>query len=122
MLRGQVPLNDMIHASGDTAGYFNMKTLAFRLFGAWQLMPEYQYDSCYFKEDAKILIAYLQSAEVNHDDSSSSTSRLPVCLVGGVDSLHAMTAALDSGFACVAIARPLLREPNFLIKLQHEQE
>ena len=52
--------------------------------------------------------------------SSSSGGKMSMCLLGGVDSLTAMRSAMSDGFACVAMARPLLREPDYLLRLQAE--
>ena len=45
-----------------------------------------------------------------------------VCLLGGIDSLPIMEDALARGFACVAVARALLREPGLLGRLQKDSE
>ena len=41
-----------------------------------------------------------------------------VCLLGGVDSLSAAEGACAEGFAMVAMARPLIREPNFIQRME----
>ena len=103
MLRGPVPLKEMIVANKKP-----VQRLALRLFGR-ALVPAIPYEaqSPYFREQALVLMAHLGSG-------------LPLCLVGGVDSLKVMEGALRDGFAAVAAARALLREPDLPKRLQAE--
>jgi len=102
MLRGTVPLLKMALATTSP-----LKRVALILFGK-SFVPTIAWERCFFREGASRLRAHLRS--------------LDVCLLGGVDSLGAMEGALDGGFACVAMARALLREPDFLARLQREDE
>ena len=65
------------------------------------LIPSVPFTPSFFAKEARELPAYLRGD-------------LQVCLLGGIESLTAMRLALQDGFACVALARPLLREPTFL--------
>ncbi len=98
MLRGGVPLRKMVLAMRKSA----VKRLALAALGRW-LVPAIAYEPRFFEAGALDLLRRLSS--------------LPVCLLGGVDSLGAIESALAQGFAAVAIARPLLREPDFLRRL-----
>ena len=71
------------------------------------LVPSMKYRSAFFKEEGKLLLSHL-------------AGRLKVCLVGGIDSLSAMRSALGDGFSLVAVARPMLRDPNWLVGLMNE--
>ncbi len=103
MLRGAVPIGEMALAQRKSA----VKRWALRLLG-WKLVPAIPYASAYFRDDARILKAHLRGT-------------LPVCLLGGVDSLQVMHEALDDGFACVALARPILHEPDFVLRMQQSE-
>jgi 2,4-dienoyl-CoA reductase-like NADH-dependent reductase (Old Yellow Enzyme family) len=43
---------------------------------------------------------------------------MPLILLGGINRLETMSKALDEGFAFVALARALLREPALLTRMQ----
>jgi 2,4-dienoyl-CoA reductase-like NADH-dependent reductase (Old Yellow Enzyme family) len=43
---------------------------------------------------------------------------LPLILLGGINKRETMEAAIDEGFAFVAMGRALLREPDLLLRLQ----
>jgi 2,4-dienoyl-CoA reductase-like NADH-dependent reductase (Old Yellow Enzyme family) len=103
MLRGAVPIGEMANAQRKSP----VKRWALRLLG-WKLVPAIPYESAYFRAEARVLKAHLRGS-------------LPVCLLGGVDSLQVMHSALDDGFACVAIARPILHEPDFVLRMQKSE-
>jgi len=74
-------------------------------FGEW-LIPPVPYTDTYFLEDAKVI-----RKEVT----------LPLVYVGGVASQSAVDTVLGSGFEAIALARALIREPDFVNRLQREQ-
>lgn len=74
-------------------------------FGEW-LIPPVPYADHYFLEDAKVI-----RKEV----------KLPLVYVGGVASQAAADTVLASGFEAIALARALIREPDFVNRLQREQ-
>ena len=43
---------------------------------------------------------------------------MPLVLLGGITRLETVETALDEGFAFVAMGRALLREPDFVHRLQ----
>ncbi|MGZ4207679.1 MAG: NADH:flavin oxidoreductase, partial [Actinomycetota bacterium] len=45
---------------------------------------------------------------------------MPLILLGGINRLDTITQALSEGFAFVAMARALLREPDFVNKMRVE--
>jgi 2,4-dienoyl-CoA reductase-like NADH-dependent reductase (Old Yellow Enzyme family) len=47
-----------------------------------------------------------------------ATSRMPLILLGGVTRLDTIRSALDEGFAFVAMARALLREPDLVNRMR----
>ena len=104
MLRGPVPLKEMIVAANKKP----VQRLALRLFGR-ALVPAIPYEgqSPYFREQALVLMAHLGSG-------------LPLCLVGGVDSLKVMEGALRDGFAAVAAARAAAARARLPKRLQAE--
>lgn len=74
-------------------------------FGEW-LIPPMKYEDHYFLEDAKRVRAALS---------------LPLVYVGGVASRAAADAVLAEGFDAIALARALIREPDFVNRLQREE-
>jgi 2,4-dienoyl-CoA reductase-like NADH-dependent reductase (Old Yellow Enzyme family) len=43
---------------------------------------------------------------------------MPLAYLGGVDSREGIIEILDAGFDFIALARPLIHDPDFLLKLQ----
>ena len=99
MLRGDVPLANMVKAQKKSL----FKRIALRLLGPC-LVPHIEWTPSFFETDAMALLAHMRTT--------------PVCLLGGINSLGAMERAMANGFAAVALARALLREPDFLLRLQ----
>jgi len=100
MLRGAVPLPAMRAAMRKSC----VKRVALCLLGRF-LVPTLPWESGFFAREARQLLAAV---------------RLPVCLLGGVDSLAVIQQAMADGFSCVALARALLREPDFVTRIQRE--
>jgi 2,4-dienoyl-CoA reductase-like NADH-dependent reductase (Old Yellow Enzyme family) len=76
-----------------------------RAFGAW-LIPAVPYEDHYFLEDASVV-----RGEV----------RLPLVYVGGVTTRASADAVLARGFDAIALARALIREPDFVNRLKREE-
>ena len=98
MLRGGVPLSAMVAAQPAF-----MMRWSLRLFGRW-FVPTIPWKENFFEEAAAALLQAVPKAQV--------------CLLGGVNSLAGMEDALRRGFAAVAVARMVLREPAIINRMQ----
>ena len=98
MLRGGVPLSAMVAAQPAF-----MMRWSLRLFGRW-FVPTIPWKENFFEEAAAALLQAVPKAQV--------------CLLGGVNSLSGMEDALRRGFAAVAVARMVLREPAIINRMQ----
>lgn len=72
-----------------------------------RLLKSYPYSDGYLLEDAKQIRAAVD---------------LPMILLGGVTDRAVMDTAMASGFAFVAMARALLREPDLIAKMQADEK
>lgn len=99
MLRGEVPMVKLVQALPSTT-----EKLAVALFGPLAV-PKTEYDDCFLRESAREVLR-----QVGH--------KIPICLLGGVSSLSAMEGAMQEGFELVQIARTLIREPDFMNRIQ----
>ena len=70
--------------------------LGFKLAGE-KLMPDYPFEEAYFLPKAR---KFLEALDI------------PLILLGGINRLDTVQSALDEGFAFVAMARALLRQPD----------
>ncbi len=93
--RGDVPLKEFAAAQGRLAG------LGLRAFGH-RIFPEYPFEEAFFLPFARQFRDALD---------------LPLVLLGGINELATIEAALDEGFEFVAMARALLRDPDLVNKL-----
>ena len=100
MLRGAVPLWEMVWAIPGV-----VEKIALALFGRW-LVPTVPFQRQFLREDA---VRVLDSVE-----------NVPVALLGGVRSWRGMEGALGRGFALVQTARTLIREPDFIRKVESQ--
>jgi 2,4-dienoyl-CoA reductase-like NADH-dependent reductase (Old Yellow Enzyme family) len=78
--------------------------LPFRLIGK-RFMPEYPFQEAYFLPYARQFLAAL---------------RTPVILLGGINRLDTAVSAVGEGFAFVAMARALLREPDLVRRMRED--
>ena len=76
--------------------------LGFKLFGR-RFLKSYPFEEAYFRDDARRF---------------RQTLKTPVILLGGINRLDTVRSALDEGFAFVAMARSLLREPDLIRRMQ----
>jgi 2,4-dienoyl-CoA reductase-like NADH-dependent reductase (Old Yellow Enzyme family) len=93
--RGTVPLREFAAAQPPLVG------LGVRLFGR-RILPEYPFEEAFFLEFARQFRATLQ---------------MPLIYLGGVNTVDTIHSVLDEGFAFVAMARALLRDPELPNKL-----
>ena len=70
--------------------------LGFKLAGE-KFMPDYPFEEAYFLPKARRFLEALD---------------MPLILLGGINRLDTVQSALDEGFALVAMARALLRQPD----------
>lgn len=99
VLRGQMPV--------DILAYFireGWKRFFVKLTGQ-QLIPPVPFTEGYFMEEAKRI---------------QQAIKIPVVLVGGMNSMHTIEKAMHEGFQWIAIARALIENPNFVNDLRNE--
>jgi 2,4-dienoyl-CoA reductase-like NADH-dependent reductase (Old Yellow Enzyme family) len=96
LFRGEVPRREF------AAVLPPVQRLGYRVVGK-RFMPEYPFEEAYFLPMARQFRAALD---------------LPLVLLGGINRLDTMEAALAEGFGFVALGRALLREPDLVRRLQ----
>jgi 2,4-dienoyl-CoA reductase-like NADH-dependent reductase (Old Yellow Enzyme family) len=96
LMRGDVPLRGMIKNGSSLAERITMA-----LFGP-MMVKKYPFEPNFFLGQAKEI---------------RKVTRLPLVYLGGVESKEGIIEILDSGFEFIAIGRPLIHDPNFLLKL-----
>lgn len=100
LMRGKVPLWGMIKNGTSLAEKITMA-----LFGPF-IIKRYKFKPNFFLEQAKII---------------RKSVNLPLVYLGGVDSLEGIEEILQAGFEFIAIARALIHDPDFLVKIQNKQ-
>jgi 2,4-dienoyl-CoA reductase-like NADH-dependent reductase (Old Yellow Enzyme family) len=96
LFRGDVPLAEM------AASYPQPVRTGFKLMGS-RFLRTYPFEEAYFLPYARQFLEALST---------------PLVLLGGINRLDTAQGALDEGFALVAMARALLREPDLLRRWQ----
>jgi 2,4-dienoyl-CoA reductase-like NADH-dependent reductase (Old Yellow Enzyme family) len=100
VMRGAMPINTLAqHMDNAFMGFF------VRLFGKF-LVPDVPFQENYFLADAKLFRKEL---------------KMPLIYVGGILSKENIDEVLNEGFDAVAIARALIRDPDFINKLLEEK-
>ena len=97
VMRGELPLREMVAAQPDL-----LRKAGLLLFGR-MVVKAFAYGEAYFLADA------LRVREAVD---------LPLVLVGGINSLATIERVLAHGFDFVAMARALIREPDFVDRLR----
>ncbi len=97
MMRGEVPLKGMIRNGENPA---EKATMA--LFGPL-IVKKYPFTPLFFLEQALYFRRHLT---------------MPLAYLGGVESRDDITHLIDAGFDLIALARPFIHDPQFLLKLQ----
>src|SRR5579862_4219161 len=97
LFRGEAPVEEM------AATLPPVVRAGFRLMGK-RFLPAYPFEEAFFLPYARQFRAALE---------------MPLVLLGGITRLDTMEQALSEGFAFVAMARALLREPDLLTRMQH---
>jgi 2,4-dienoyl-CoA reductase-like NADH-dependent reductase (Old Yellow Enzyme family) len=98
VMRGEVPLKELMTAQKRLS-----RKVGLALFGKLAVRAFPWEGEAYFLEDARRIRAAV---------------KLPLALVGGLRSLDKMESVLAEGFDLIAMARPLIREPDFVRKLE----
>ena len=99
LFRGDVPYEEF------AATLPRFARMGFRLVGK-KIMPHYPFEEAYFRDKARRFLAELDT---------------PIILLGGINRLDTIKSALDEGFAFVAMARTLLREPDLINRMSTGQ-
>ena len=99
VMRGRIPTKTMSHFMGWNEW---LQKIVVDLFGQW-LITQYDYEECFFLENAKKFRAALKG---------------PLVYVGGIVSREGIEKVLDSGFEMIQIARALVNNPNFVNELK----
>ena len=97
LMRGDVPLKGMIKNGTSFAEKATMS-----LFGPL-IIKKYPFTPNFFLDQAKEI---------------RKVTQMPLVYLGGVDSKEGIIEILDAGFNFIAIGRPLIHDPNFLLKLE----
>ncbi len=97
LMRGAVPIKGMIKNGTSWA-----EKLTMALFGP-MIIKKYAFDENFFLNQAK---------EIRKQVS------LPLAYLGGVDSKNGIEKIINEGFEFIALARPLIHDSNFLLKLK----
>ena len=101
IMRGPMPMGEMSRRMKPWWMKFFAGT-----FGGW-LVPEVPYADHYFLDDACVV---------------REAVKLPLIYVGGVTSRASAAAVLARGFDAIAMARALIREPDFVRRLEVEEQ
>ncbi len=101
VMRGRMPIQSMTY-------YMKQLWLKWgvRMAGRW-MIQDVPFREAYFYEDALKFRKAL---------------KLPLVYVGGLISREKIDMVLDSGFECVAMARALINEPDFVNRMKNEGE
>jgi len=100
ILRGAMPVKILAHFMEN-----RLISMFVRLFGK-QLIKAEPFQEAYFLEDALKFRARL---------------KLPLVYVGGLISQEKINEVLDKGFELVAMARALIKDPDFVNKMLHQE-
>lgn len=97
LMRGDIPRKGMIQ-NGDS--FAEKATMA--LFAPF-IVKKFEFQPNFFLAQAKEI---------------RKTVKMPLVYLGGVDSKQGIEEILEAGFEFIALGRPLIHDPNFLLKLQ----
>ena len=99
ILRGEIPLTEMTANESRP-----LHKVGMALFGKMMVEP-FPFEEAYFFSMARELC---------------DAVTIPLALVGGIRTRETIDEILASGFDLVAMARPLIREPDFVARLRRE--
>lgn len=98
LMRGDVPLKGMIKNGGSLAEKITMA-----LFGPF-IVKKYKFEPNFFLDQAREI---------------RKSVTIPLAYLGGVDSIKDINEILYHGFDFIALARPLIHDSNFLLKIEN---
>lgn len=98
LMRGDIPLKGMIQNGASLAEKITMA-----LFGPF-IVKKYHFTPNFFLNQAKEI---------------RKSVAMPLTYLGGVDSKTGIEEILNAGFDFIALARPLIHDSNFLIKIEN---
>ncbi len=101
VMRGSMPIRTMTHYM--TQWWLK---IGVRMFGR-MMVPSVPFREAYFLDDAR---------------QFRTAVKLPLVYVGGLVSRTKIDEVLDAGFECVAMARALINEPDFVNRMKDEGE
>jgi 2,4-dienoyl-CoA reductase-like NADH-dependent reductase (Old Yellow Enzyme family) len=101
MLRGSSNVDKLALALPGAA--MKVLTAAFGPFA----VPETPFETCFLRREAREILKRVRG-------------KCEVCLLGGIDSLGEMEGAMEEGFGMLQMIRPLIREPDFLLRVRKE--
>jgi 2,4-dienoyl-CoA reductase-like NADH-dependent reductase (Old Yellow Enzyme family) len=96
LMRGDTPRREMTEDDPN-----RLRRLVMRA-GMELVMADYDFEEAFFLSSARKFLAAVD---------------VPLMLLGGVTKLSTMTSALAEGFAFVAMARALIRQPDFVARI-----
>ena len=97
LMRGDVPLKGMIKNGGSFAEKITMA-----LFGPF-IVKKYKFEPNFFLNQAMVI---------------RRSVSMPLAYLGGVDSIKGIKEILYAGFDFIALARPLIHDSDFLLKIE----
>ena len=97
LMRGDVPVREMIANQKRWVARLGMRVVARRMLRPWK------FEEAFFLESARRFREALS---------------LPLILLGGVNRLDTMEAAVAEGFEFLAIGRALIRDPDLVARMQ----
>jgi len=100
LMRGDVPLKGMIK-NGETLG----EKITMALFAPF-IIKKYNFTQNFFLDQAIEIRKHV---------------KLPLTYLGGVDSIQGIKEITNAGFEFIALARPLIHDSNFLVKIQQNE-
>ena len=95
-------------------------------------VPRVEIEPAFLRESARAVLEAVQEAEEDEkeDEEKEEAERgrrrgrrghvTHVCLLGGLSALSHLEGAMEEGFSLVQMARTLIREPDFLLRIEDE--
>ncbi len=99
VMRGKIPVDIMAYFISEAWKKFFVKLVGEKL------IPSVPFSEGFFMEDARRI---------------QNEMKIPVVLVGGMNSMATIEKAMHEGFQFIAIARALIENPNFVNELRNE--